>query len=41
MRLARKRSLLGGGELKIEKTFDLTPLSEGQTGPGTGQFCSG
>lgn len=31
VRLSRKRSLLGGGgELKIEKTFDLTPLLKGK-----------
>ena len=30
IRLSRKRSLLGGGELKIDKTFDLTPLLKGK-----------
>ena len=30
VRLSRKRSLLGGGELKIDKTFDLTPLLKGK-----------
>jgi phosphate transport system permease protein len=30
VRLARKRSLVGGGELKIDKSFDLTALSQGK-----------
>lgn len=30
VRLSRKRSLLGGGKLKIDKTFDLTPLLKGK-----------
>jgi phosphate transport system permease protein len=30
IRLARKRTLLGGGELKIDKSFDLTPVSKGK-----------
>jgi phosphate transport system permease protein len=30
VRLARKRSLLGGGELQIDKSFNLTPISKGK-----------
>lgn len=30
VRLARKRSLIGGGELKVDRTFNLTPLLSGK-----------